>query len=76
MAIDTHVNHANEVRRLRDIIGKVTRERDALQQQVYDLAARNAELERRLNYHHERSLNIIHDQGARIIDLEAKLANG
>jgi len=55
---------------------QLRRERDALQQQVYDLAAKVAHLEKELDREFEHSTNVIHDQGARIIALEAQLANG
>lgn len=40
---------------------RLRRERDALQQQVYDLAARNVHLENEIATHREESLEIIHD---------------
>lgn len=67
-----YANKANEIRRLQDIIGKLTRERDALQQQNYDLAAKVVYLEKELDRELEHSTNVIHDQGARILALEAQ----
>jgi FtsZ-binding cell division protein ZapB len=46
---------------LREANAKLRRERDALQQQVYDLAARNVHLENEISVHREESLEIIHD---------------
>jgi hypothetical protein len=58
---------------LRDENAQLRRERDALQQQVYDLAARLASTERELCRCQGILVEISHDKGARILQLESIL---
>ena len=61
MTTGTIINNAIKVGGLRDENAKLRRERDALQQQVYDLAAKAAYLEKRLDALQTESFEIIHD---------------
>jgi len=56
-----YIGQMKKIGGLRDANAMLRRERDALQQQVYDLAARNAHLEKKIAEYREHSLEIIHD---------------
>jgi len=56
-----YIGQMKKIGGLRDANAMLRRERDALQQQVYDLAGRNAYLEKDLAKCREESFEIIHD---------------
>jgi len=56
-----YIGQMKKIGGLREANAMLRRERDALQQQVYDLAARNAHLEKNIAEHREQSFEIIHD---------------
>jgi len=56
-----YIGQMKKIGGLREANAMLRRERDALQQQVYDLAAKNADLVKRLDREETESFEIIHD---------------
>lgn len=63
-----YIGQMQKIGGLRAENAALRRERDALQQQVYDLAAKLAELKRVMEREQEAAVNIIHDLHGRLGD--------